>query len=321
MSDVDDIFGEMIESAPESVKKVIQSAAETKEKKVIKKKKSRKGVRGKSPEIIIENDLVKVIISPPPTQKIIKEFNIPIAVCVYGPKGVGKSLIAYGFNKGIGKFAILDFDGNTRLTIEKNIKKVKHENFKIWNIKGMINFSKLNKAKLTKHCYEVTKKIDKIWEEIEAYEPNFIVFDGYQRGVWLSEQSMRFIHDADPFGGVKNRNAWKERNFTLDKWFSSAQQIAKDAIIITVHEKLQSSADDSEESEREPKWSGAVKEETQVVIRAKQKKLDVMTDDLSFLVDVESNKLTGKTTANLDVTRAPYKFYDWILDDDFEPMF
>lgn len=266
---------------------------------------------------------MKVLAKGKATKKVLKKWKDTISLVAYGPKNTGKSLVAYAMNEGTAKYAVLDFDGNTQTTIDANIDKKKHKNFKVWNVKKMLDFKSMKKTQIPKKAYDLTQKVEKILDEVEEFDPNYLIYDGYQRWVWVSEMAGRHLQDLAAFGGG-NFGLWKERNFTLDRLFSAGMDIAKDALFVTVHER-QSSLQVNKDGEAvpEPVWSGALKEEAQIEIRCTREVEDALDETMSFYVDVVANKLSSKTIMGMNVTRSPQNFFEWLIDteNDVEPMF
>jgi len=245
---------------------------------------------------------------------------------IFGAKGTGKSTTAYGINKAQYKTAIIDFDGNSLQTVRSNVSEKKQDNFKVWNVKGLMNFTELAETDLLLQSEEVIRVLeDQIYKEVAEYQPDIIVADGYQRFNWLAEMNMRSVqrkrdlkNNSDfitgAYTGVKNRSAWKERNWILDRFYEACMGIARVGFIVTVHEKAKpKERDDEELTVYEPSWAGSLKEESQIVIR------QTLTEDRSQVNrwnKVESNKLTGHTIVDLDVTGTPFKVWDWVFDKE-----
>lgn len=255
-------------------------------------------------------------------------YELPETWCavVYGPKGAGKSTSAYGIKKATYKVAIIDFDGNSSQTVKSNIMPDKQVNFRTWNVKSLVNFKDLVDTQILVEADKViTIMEDQFYDEIEEFAPDIIIADGYQRFTWLSEMAMRhqqrkrdiknnsdFVTGA--FTGVKNRNAWKERNWILDRFYEFSMQTARVGFIVTVHEKeRKKDSEDDEFAGFEPNWSGALKEEAQVVIR---QYMSVAGNQNLRWAKVESNKLTGHCIVDLDITGQPYKVWDWIFGQE-----
>ena len=109
---------------------------------------------------------------------------------VFGPKGAGKSTTAFGINKANYKTAVIDFDGNSAQTIKSNISPAKQSNFKVWNVKALVNFKDLEGSQILTESEKVVDILEgQIYDEVAEYQPDIIVADGYQRFVWLAEMS------------------------------------------------------------------------------------------------------------------------------------
>ncbi|MCP6718872.1 MAG: hypothetical protein KJI71_01390 [Patescibacteria group bacterium] len=274
--------------------------------------------------------------------KIFPQFVDPFTWLSFGDKGFGKSVLAYSLNKAQGRFGVLDFDGNTRQTLKANFPAKVHDNFKIWDIKRDLKthtkgVSDTDLPQAARIVYEIVE--DEYLAELDSFQPNFEIYDGYQRWHWIAEMSMRADQNIAPFGGVKNRNAWKKRNWNLDKIWNESTDRATDGILVTVHEttkrkehnkqyriqedKKKAEQKDEKYDERAaeeevdyiPTWSGNIKEEVWVLTRC-YGELDVLGETTEFFANVKSNKLTGRVGANLDVTgkKGLQAYWNWLLD-------
>lgn len=245
---------------------------------------------------------------------------------VFGPKGAGKSTTAYGLNEAKYRTAILDFDGNSAQTLKSNYRKDKVKNFKVWNIKQLINFKDLQDEQILLEAENVIRILeDKIYNELDEWSPDVVVADGYQRFVWLTEMAMRSNQRkrdiknnservTGAFTGVANRSAWKERNWMLDRFYEVCTQAAKVGFIVTVHERAKpKEREDEEITKFEPSWAGALKEESQLVIR---QTISQAGSKVLRWAEVESNKITGHTIVDLDITGAPNAVWKWIFDQE-----
>jgi len=281
--------------------------------------------------------------------KIFDDFE-PFTNIFYGDAKIGKSLLSYGINKAQGRFAVVDFDGNTKQTLRANFSPKIRENFKTWELKKkykqeMKGISAADIPNANKQFYDYLE--DEVWAEIDSYQPNFEIYDGYQRLVKITEQAMRFGELArDPtvtaFSGIKNRNAWKRRNWYLDKLWDISTDRATDAVLVTVHEtekrkeqqkqfrmqeerkKLESQKKKSnvivealsqieDEKEYVPTWAGNIKEETWVETRC-YSELDDFGDQMEFFADCKSNKLTKRVKGNINVTDNLEAYWAWLLE-------
>jgi len=254
-------------------------------------------------------------------------YEMPTTWCavVFGPKGAGKSTTAFGINKANYKTAVIDFDGNSAQTIKSNISPAKQSNFKVWNVKALVNFKDLEGSQILTESEKVVDILEgQIYDEVAEYQPDIIVADGYQRFVWLAEMSMRSTQRkrdlknnvervTGAFTGVANRGAWKERNWTLDRFYESCVQASKVGFIVTSHERERPRSDDQQFAGFEPSWAGALKEESQLVIR---QYMTVAGQQNLRWNQVESNKLTGHEPVDFDITGEPYKLWEWLFDKE-----
>ncbi len=278
--------------------------------------------------------------------KIFDDFE-PFTNIFYGDAKVGKSYVAYGLNKAQGKFAVVDFDGNTQQMLKSTFKPATRDNFKVWELKkkykaDMKGIGVVDLPNANKQFYDYLE--DEVWAEIDSYQPNFEILDGYQRLVKITELAMRDSEEnVTAFSGIKNRNAWKRRNWYLDKLWDMSTDRATDAVLVTVHEtekrkeqqkqfrmqeerkKLEAQKNKSavqiaeavrlieEEKVYVPTWAGNIKEETWIETRG-YSELDDFDDAMVFYVDCKSNKLTHRTKTNIDVTKNPANYWDWLLE-------
>lgn len=276
-----------------------------------------------------------------PGDKIFPQFVVPFTHVAFGDKGFGKSVLAYALNKAQGRFAVLDFDGNTRQTLKGNFPAKVHDNFKIWNIKRDLKthtkgVSDADLPHAVRKVYEIVE--DEYLAELDSYQPHFEIYDGYQRWHWIAELSMRADQNLTPFSGVKNRNAWKKRNWNLDKIWNESTDRATDAVLVTVHEttkrkehnkqyriqedkktaKLKKESFDEQAADEEvdyvPTWSGNIKEEVWILTRCFGE-LDIMGETTEFFANVKSNKLTGRLDGKFDFTglKGLENYWEWLL--------
>jgi len=269
-------------------------------------------------------------IAPSKSTKMIKSVSEIFTIMFSGMKGTSKSTTAYSVNKSNGRFVVLDFDGNSQRVIDLVVPKKKRKNFKVYNFKKEIDYvnlkSPIDVPVKAMAVYELVEDI--IYNKLPASKntPNFIIFDGFQRWVWICEMAMRKVHmpDKNPFTDGSNWNMWKERNFYVDRSYQGAQQIASDAILFTVHEVEKERSVKNEETNKfekkpyqEPSWLSTVKEETDIVVNCTNSA--IFGGENSFIHNVASNKVTG-IEGITDVTGNPYALWEKILGSKIEPL-
>lgn len=265
-----------------------------------------------------------------PKLKAMGEIKGVFSAIFSGMKGTSKSTTAYSINNGNGKFVVLDFDGNSERVINLTVDPKKVKNYTIYNIKERIDYAEISDPyQIPPKAYAVYEYVeDIIYNQLNDMKPNFIIFDGFQRWVWVCEMAMRKVHMAgkNPFTDGGNWNMWKERNFYVDRSFQGAQNIATDAVLFTVHEvEKERAVKDVETGEykkepyKEPTWMSTVKEETDIVIESQNISLGSVGGGNKYEHHVRSNKVTG-IESTVDVTNNPVALWDEILAKKIEPL-
>jgi ribosomal silencing factor RsfS len=211
---------------------------------------------------------------------------------VYGDKGSGKTAIAYSLMEKKDKVMVFSFDGRSADPMElKTIKSLELDH-KIINATMFYNKTTdiewLNTAQFT---YDWVIKLLKDTEPEDAFKPDWIIIDGFDRVVEICEMIMRRTYKLTPFSGVQTQ-FWRKRKQLIDALHGELKKHAKKGVFYTTYPKDKNSKMKNGEiidSKQIPNWIGEVMEEAHIVIYSHSAK-DPKSAKWQFYADIQSSK-------------------------------
>ena len=204
----------------------------------------------------LEKEFEKTAIPMTPNEKYI--FSIT------AEKGAGKTAFAYNDNVFPGNVVVLSFDRKSQRP-----KKL-YGNPERITVFNAIEFLSYNVDNYIDDCNKTFRYVMWLLEKkMSELNPDWIVFDETEKMTEIAEMVMRGRHDLQPFQGIQNRNAWKERKLLLQELHTAALSIAKKGIIYTMYLNQKEIVEESTLITKKdiPKWTGIIMTETDIVVK------------------------------------------------------
>ena len=319
MSELDDLFNELLESGKEKARKEKEEESRVKAKEVAReervseskeetKKEERKEKvkqvqvkpepQPKSPQPEPPKETIHIRTLRPEPTAMLKEDEFDFAeveeptpkevYLIYGHKGHGKTYLAMTFP---GTIVILSFDRKSALVKAQHFRGQKR--IKVFDVVKYLDYSTPERWLETaeKTFRYLNALLDYIAEKIQ---PDWIVIDGAEIFQQICEMTMRYRNNLMPFQGVKNLNLWKERRLYIRQIHNKALSIAKKGLIYTTYVDKDEIVIDGELVAKKdvPRWIDAIMYETDTVIRVRSIAADGAEGlgGRKFIAIVESSK-------------------------------
>lgn len=202
-------------------------------------------------------------------------------VMIYGPKGTGKTTLAYTFD---GDIAVLSFDH------QSNIIKISlfNNDPRITVYDALRYYSEVTPEDILQSAEITFRYILALFEEIKKKQPDWIVIDGLEFFKEMCEYKMRGNNNLQPFENFANWGFWHERTMYMDQIDRRAKEIAKKGVIYTSYITYREVKDNTGAKVlQEPKWAGNIKTRTRIVIKVEA---DNSNEGRTFYAQVESSK-------------------------------
>ena len=181
---------------------------------------------------------------------------------IYGLKGSGKTTLALSFP---GKIVALSFDNKT--AIVKNNFYQSDNRIKVFNATKYLEESPERYLPSSEKTYNyIMALLDEITKE---GKPDYILFDCAEVMTTVCEMVMRKRQNITPFGGIVNRNVWKERKILLAGIHRKALNNCNKGVIYTLYVNKDEVIVEGETVKKEdvPEWVGVVMTESDFVLR------------------------------------------------------
>jgi len=161
-------------------------------------------------------------------QMFTEEADTKMVVCIHGQKGQGKTALSFGFP---GKKYVLSFDRKS-----KRIKEYMYNNSNKIVIVDIIKFLTSQKDNYLESCVKTYECTEMAIEEIgNRGDADWIIFDGLEVLIEMSEMKMRFDNQLLPFQGIANLSVWKDRKLNIRNIHEKAFQRVKKGIVYTTY--------------------------------------------------------------------------------------
>lgn len=230
-----------------------------------------------------------------------QEEDLKRVITIYGYKGVGKTTVAFSFP---GKKYCLSLDRKSLL-----VKKGMYANNEDIKVYDTIKYFSNNEDTLTETGNTSYDYAMFLLDEIEKEDDcQWLILDGLEIFELICEMRMRYDENLGAFQGIVNRNIWKNRRLLLKNFHRRAVDIAKKGVIYcTFSTKNEVIVEGTLLTKTDvPRWMDVIMYETDIVVHAKQVRLN---DKKYYLGDV----VTSKDTAFLD--EEVYDLNDHIITD------
>ena len=179
---------------------------------------------------------------------------------IYGLKGSGKTTLALSFP---GKIMAISFDGKT--TVVKNNFYGNDDRIKVYA--GNKYLDQDNSLDSNVKTYRYTMAL---LEEVAAKEkPDWILFDCAEKMTVICEMVMRKKHNISAYGGIANKNVWKERKALLESLHRIALKHCNKGLIYSLYINKDEIVSEGEILVKKdvPAWTGVVLYETDFVLK------------------------------------------------------
>ena len=223
---------------------------------------------------------------------------------IYGNKGNGKTFLCYSFP---GDIAVLSFDGKSY-----SIKKHQYDNeerIRVYNAREKLDETS---AEAWLRTSDLTlRHVNNIVEQLSngtLPKPDWIVIDGQDAYTQISEMTMRYRNNLQPYQGIPNPSIWKERRQYLRQLHYSALKAAKRGIIYTVYidsKPSQIVAGNVVQQREKPKWLDVVESESDIVLKVES---DVTENGSVYNCYVDSSKtrMPLNNSSKFDISKYEY---------------
>ena len=216
---------------------------------------------------------------------------------IFGLKGSTKTSTALSFP---GKILALSFDNKT--TIVKNNFFQGNERIKVFNATKYLIESAEDYLDSSVKTYDyIIAILEKVGKE---FKPDFILFDCAEIMTTVCEMVMRKNNNVSAYGGIVNRNIWKQRKALLTNIHRKALDICNKGLIYTLYINKDEIVEEGEIKTKAdvPAWTGIIMYETDFVIKTELKySKEKGKQCLAHIVSSKNdNKL--KTGTTIDIT-------------------
>lgn len=216
---------------------------------------------------------------------------------IFGNKGEGKTAFSLNPKFFPGNIVAISFDYKTikiKTNFYNNDKRIKvHDGKKYYNE----DIDKLLKSSTLTYKYILA-----LLDSYKEKEPDWILIDGLEILVKISEFAMRDRENLRPFQGIANMNVWKVRKLILSAIHSKAMQIAKKGVIYTTYSEKNTIIEDGIVIKQKdmPHYMDIVLYETDTVIHVYN---IIKEKEIRFLYKVLNSKTAKfKTGEEKDIT-------------------
>jgi len=261
----------------------------------------------------------RIIGGPLPSRAHKRPTDLPkFSLVVFGEKGTGKTLAAMGFP---GTRISFDLEGSASRLIyhSPHFSDVARKNMALFDFfTGYPDVKKYANRLGVDFREQMSEAFDLISEM--KVKPDWIIFDGARR--WIEHLS----HAARQSYGVTSTALqvpwpiWTLRNSFAGEHFSRAMRLARCGVIVCSHYKIETikvidkkTNEEREEDKKEPMWSVRLKEESDIVCYT-DRQIDQVLEEVNFYGAVPTNKVTGATTAKMDLSDNPRGLFEFIRD-------
>lgn len=217
--------------------------------------------------------------------------------CIYGKKGVGKTVLALSFP---GTITALSFDKKTmmpKMNFFKNDPRIK--------VFDAVKFYERGTDEKNESSEKTYNYVIFLLDEIAKSKPDWILIDGVEIMSKIAEGVMRFRHKLSPYQGITNLNIWKERNDVVAQIHRRAVDACKKGVIYTTYTQLEEIVQEGSIVTRleVPKYIDEVMWETDFVLHIINN-FDEKTKKSKFMLRIVSSKNDTKmpTGIILDIT-------------------
>jgi hypothetical protein len=211
-------------------------------------------------------------------------------ITVYGPKGVGKTALAYGLIPDNSSVVVWSYDGMS--TGPRELEFIKKANLSIRVLNAILPLNKSSPDAYTKSAsvtYDMNVKITK--QIAEQGKPDWIILDCFEVFSEICEMKMRFNNKISAYGGITNKNIWKERKQFVDGFNDVLKDSANCGVIYIMYPKVQNLYKNGEiiNTEETPAWISEIMKQTLVTIRASSE-FDVEANIRKYYAEIEHSK-------------------------------
>lgn len=211
-------------------------------------------------------------------------------ITVYGPKGVGKTALAYGMIPDNSSVIVWSYDNMS--TGPRELEFIKSANLNIKVLNAILPLDKSNPdiyLKTASRTYDMNIKIT--LQIAEREKPDWIILDCFEVFSEICEMKMRYNNKIPAYGGVSNLNIWKERRQFIDGFNKVLKESVNEGVIYIMYPKVQNLYKNGEifSSEETPAWVSDMMKQTLVTVRASSE-FDTTANIRKYYAEIESSK-------------------------------